>query len=174
MKWIIALITAMALNTALILWGRGNFLAIVLPLIASFWVGLPLFLLSAICLWIALQKKKKKLKAIAAWGIALSLTIFSTVGSMPVGCLVHKRDVRRTQKYCESLIPILEENKKETGAYPTTIDKVMAGREIPGVLLEWRYFSKGTDFRFDIHDNASIGFDTWTYESKKGHWHYWD
>jgi hypothetical protein len=173
MKWIIAIITSLILNAILILWGRGSFLATVISLGASFWIGLPLLILSGVFFSIAARRNSSRLMTISGSGIATSLIIFSTLLTIPIGNRIIGHDVRKAKAFCEALVPQMEQIKSETGSYPHDLSRVLDGQRAPS-LFETRYFHcDGTNFSFTIVDPGTI-MGGWSYDNQRRQWDYWD
>jgi len=173
MKWIIALVTSLALNVLLLLWGRGSFLAVVLLLSTSLWIGLPLLILAGVSFFISSRKQTPRLKTLSGYGITAALIIFSTMLTIPVSSKLVDYDVRRAKDFCEALGPKMERIKAKTGCYPRDLSEVIAG-EHPPHLFEPKWFhSDGTNYSYTIADPGTI-MGGWSYDNQRKHWEYWD
>ncbi len=82
------------------------------------------------------------------------------------------------QAFCESLVPRLEEYKKDTGAYPAQIELILRNvDELPAILLEdynrdsW-YWTNGGEFMlsFRVHADFNSSVVAYYYQSKNGVW----
>jgi len=173
MKWIIAIATSVVLNAFLILWGRGSFLAAIISLGSSFWIGLPVLILSAVFFSIAARKNNPRFMSISTSGIAVAAVIFSTILSIPIGSRLGAHETHKAKAFCEALVPRMEEIRSQTGAYPRDLSNLLDGLRPPS-LFEPKYFHcDGTNFNFTIVDPGSI-IGGWSYESTTKKWHYWD
>jgi hypothetical protein len=173
MKWIIAIAASVVLNAVLILWGRGSFLAAIIALGTSFWIGLPLIILSAVFFSIAARKNSARFTSIAGSGIAAALVIFSTMLSIPIGNKVVDHDVREAKVFCEALVPKMELIREQTGGYPRDISTLLEGIYMPHLFEPRWYHCDGTNFSFTIGDPGTI-MGGWSYDNQRKKWDYWD
>ena len=173
MKWIIAIAATVMLNTILILWGRGSFLAAIIALGASFWIGLPVIIVSAVCFAIAARRNSARLMSIAGSGIAAGLVIFSTLLSIPIGNKFVDHDVHEAKAFCEDLVPKMELIREQTGGYPRDISALLGGIYLPHLFEPRWYHCDGTNFSFTIVDPGTI-MGGWSYDNQRKKWDYWD
>ena len=173
MKWKVAILASVVLNTILLLWGHGTFIAVVLAMATSFWIGLPLLLLSAVGFAIAARKNLVRLKKISACGIVTAFVIFSTLLSIPAGKRILADDLRMAQAFCEELIPIIEQHRNETGSFPQKIVYQIDKQRTPRLIDAQFYQSDGTNYYFIINDPGTImgGFE---FSSDRKEWCPWD
>ena len=173
MKWIIAIATSLILNAILILWGRGSFLATIISLSASFWIGLPLLISSGVFFSIAARKNSARFMTISGSGIVAAFVIFSTMLTILIGSKLVNHDVRKTKAFCEALVPKMEKIKEQTGVYPKDISGVLGGLRPPHLFEPQWYHCDGTNFSFTIADPGTI-MGGWSYDNQRRTWDYWD
>jgi hypothetical protein len=173
MKWIIAIVTCLVLNTILIVWGRGSFLAAVISLGTSFWIGLPLLILSCAFFSIAARKKSTRFMTISSSGIIAALIIFSTMLTIPIGNKIVEHDVSKAKAFCEALAQKMEKVKGKTGLYPKDISGVIEGAPQPHLFKPSWYHCDGTNYSFTIADPGTI-MGGWSYGNQRKTWDYWD
>jgi len=173
MKWIIAIVTCFVLNAILIVWGRGSFLAAVISLGASFWIGLPLLVLSGVVFSIAARKNSTRFMTISGSGIVAALIILSTILTIPIGGTIVEHDVSKAKAFCEALVPEMEDIRDQTGAYPRDISVVLDGLRPPRLFEPRYYHCDGTNFSFTIVDPGNI-MGSWFYDNQREKWFYED
>lgn len=173
MKWKVAILASVVLNTILLLWGHGTFIAVVLAMAISFWIGLPLLLLSAVGVAIAARKNWVRFMNISSCGIATALVIFSTLLSVPAGKRILAHDLRMAQSFCEELIPLIEQHKNETGSFPQKIVAQIDERRPPRLIDAQFYQSDGTNYYFIINDPGTI-MGGYEFSSNRREWCPWD
>lgn len=173
MKWIIAIATSVVLNAFLILWGRGSFLAAIISLGGSLWIGLPSLILSAVFFAMAARKNNTRFMSISTSGIAVAAVIFSTVLSIPIGSKLGAYETRKAKAFYEALVPRMEEIRVQTGHYPRDLSDVLDGLRPPRLFEPMYFHCDGTNFSFTIVDPGSI-MGGWSYDNKNTNWYYWD
>ena len=173
MKWIIAIVTCLVLNAVLLVWGRGNFIAAVISLSASFWIGLPLLILSGVFFSVAARKNNTRFMTISGSGIIAALIIFSTMLTIPTGNKIVDHDVSKAKAFCEALVPKMEKFKDQTGSYPKDISGIIGGTRQPHLFKPEWYHCDGTHFSFMIIDPSSM-MGSWIYEDRNTNWYYCD
>ena len=155
-----------ALAAALVLGflGRGNWLHQVLSLGALVWVGAPLLGVLGFALW--------KRRAGAAW---VSGALLAALGlQLGIGLALLRWDVSQARRYCESLLPILDEIHAERGAYPLKLGDD-ARIPVPGGWFDAdliHYSSDGASFSFDVHNPAEL-FAGYLLHHDRRQWEEW-
>lgn len=177
------LLLALALNAALVFFGRGSFGHAILLAIGVLYVAVPLFALAGVALVITAivaSKQKTALRTFpvfwgAVVGVLLSLVVGSSVLSWPAGYAVGRRDIARAKRFCNELVPLLDAYRTEHGQYPESLAELNHGRRPPLLLRREPSFydSNRETFRFGFVDPAGFlnGFE---FSSKNGRWVEWD
>ena len=171
MKWFVTLLISAFLNAIIVFYGRGSFGAVVFTGVACLWIGLPLILLSAICIGIAKQYKLRRFRTVSAYGLLVALVIASTFISIPAGMRIHEHDIRTAKIFCENLIPKIELIKINTGAYPLDIVELLNENDLPRLFNPGTYQSDGDNFTFKIV-TCMRGGDM--FSSQRREWEPWD
>jgi hypothetical protein len=104
-----------------------------------------------------------------AWGLCcpLVLGVLIAVWQSWVG---HQTTLAKT--FCESLLPVLERTKEQTGHYPLNADVAWwSGKNVPTLIDTNHFFvSDGTNFFFAI--NVPLAMENlWTYSSRNKRWY---
>ncbi len=128
---------------------------------------------------ILLGKRLRYARTFASIFFMLFLVCAPQMLVFPVGWALEKKDVRDAKKYCESLIPRLEEYKEASGCYPRDVDMVIdPSRRLPRLFQDDRLFSgdgfyHGScyGFEFNFEDTGDIfGMCMYHYWSSEGVW----
>lgn len=145
--------------------GRGNWAHQVASLGALLWLGMPLLI--AACVLSFKQHFRNALFCLGVVGvIALQLG---------VGMGILRWDVHRSQQYCESLVPILDEIFLTEHRYPGTLDAEPRLPPPPSWQFDTRlinYYSDGASFEFDV-TNPSELFGGYRYRHDARRWEEW-
>ena len=160
-------IVVAALAVALILgaFGRGNWGHQVVSLGAMLWLGLPLLVLACV-----LTVKRQVPGALLCIGAVVVIALQLGFG---MGFL--HWDIYRSQLYCESLVPVLDEIYLRQRRYPLTLDAEPAIPPPPSWQFDTsliNYFSDGATFSFEVTNPAEI-FGGFTYRHDARHWEEW-
>jgi K+ transporter len=141
--------------------------------VASFFIGLPLFIICVIYLLIANRISNARFINGAWTGITVALVICSTLLSIPIGNRLLDHDIHKAKTFCESLIPLIEQSKTQDAVYPQYITAVLGNRNPPRLLGPSFYWSDGTNFTFVISDPSTLmgGFE---WSSQVRDWHEFD
>lgn len=132
----------------------------------------PMALLSLIVLLISRFFSPSLMRWLATFTQAIVLIILIQVLSLVSGKMVYIYDMRTAQKYCESLIPALEQYKTKHNIYPAELGMLEyePTEPFPALLeLGTFYNSSGDSFRFYLPDPASER-SWYEYASKPRKW----
>jgi len=160
--WIVvALIVALILGAL----GRGDWGHQVVSLGALLWLGLPL--LVAACVLAVKRQVTGALLCIGAGGV-IALQLGFGMGFL-------RWDIYRSQQYCESLVPILDEIYLRQRRYPPTLDAEPALPPPPSWQFDtglMNYYSDGATFSFEVNNPAEI-FGGFIYRHDARQWEEW-
>ena len=158
---------AVALAVAMVLaaLGRGDWGHQVFSLGVLLWLGLPL-LIAACALAVKRQVNGALLCIGAAGFIALQLGF---------GMAFLRWDIYRSQQYCESLVPILDEIYLRQRQYPPALDAEPVLPPPPSWQFDTgliNYYSDGATFSFEVANPAEI-FGGFVYHHDAREWQEW-
>lgn len=156
---------ALILTLALGLLGRGDWLHQVLSLGALLWLGVPLLVTAGFLIF-------KRQTGIALSCVGLAGVIALQLG---VGIGVLHWDIHRSQRYCESLVPILDDIYHSDRRYPLTLAADSRLPPPPSWQFDTElinYYSDGASFAFEITNPAEI-FAGFVYRHDSRHWEEW-
>ncbi len=145
--------------------GRGNWLHQVLSLGVLLWVGIPMLA----CLVFAVVKGQRPLAM-------LSSGVFMLAGfQIAVGMVFLHWDIFASQRYCESLVPVLDLIYAEAGQYPFPLEddhrlNLPRPRFVDRRLIH--YNSDGATFSFEVSNPAEI-FGGYIYSHSDRRWIEW-
>ena len=94
--------------------------------------------------------------------------------SLPIGSMLHQREVVRATDFCEKLRPELERYRQVNGQYPDRLSQIQVRGELPS-LLKGEEFYRVRDgvYEFDFTDPSSL-FAGYHFDSRQGEWYRWD
>lgn len=145
--------------------GRGNWAHQVASLGALLWLGVPL-LIAALVLTVS-RRVRGALYCVGAVGsIALQLGF---------GMAFLSWDIYRSQRYCESLVPILDEIYRVERQYPLTMEAEPLLPAPPPWQFDTgliNYYSNGASFTFEVTNPAEL-FGGFTYRHDARRWEKW-
>lgn len=164
----ILIATAVIVNAALVLFGRGSLLHFVFVSGAMVWVALPAAAIASVLYFVQRPRFARAARRFAA----VTAVCASTAISLVPGRWVLEHDIAQAQAFCEASVPRLDQYRRTHGAYPAEISKVTVGA--PPYLLRAGHFyqSDGRRFAFFFSDPAGImvGF---RFASDKRQWVAW-
>lgn len=160
-------ITAIAavLMLMLGLFGRGNWAHQVFSIGALLWLGIPLLIIAVV---LALKRRI----APAIWCVSAIGVIALQLG---IGMVFLQWDIYRSQRYCESLVPILDEIYRTERRYPKSLVAEPRLPEPPSWQFDTsliNYYSDGKTFAFEVANPAEI-FGGFTYRHDARQWQEW-
>lgn len=145
--------------------GRGTWLHQVVSVSALLWIGFPVLIL----LLAALTRRQFFATFVGAatlWFIGLQL--ISGLGFL-------RWDISVSQRYCESLVPILDAVYSETGQYPLSLagdSRLVSPRPAVFGRSLVNYYSDGATFTFEVTNPAEI-FGGFTFDHDDRRWSEW-
>jgi len=148
----IPIATAVVVNAALVLFGRGSLLQFVFVSGAMVWVALPAAAIASVLYFV----QRPRFARAAGRFAAVTAVCASTGISLVPGGWVLKNDIAQAQAFCEASVPRLDQYQRTHGAYPAEISQVTTGA--PPYLLRAEHFyqSDGRTFAFFFSDPAGI------------------
>lgn len=139
-------------------------------------IALPLSLLAIFFLW---KAKKNSEEVFRNVGITLAVVagiLLLQYLVIPIGKQVSNYQIDKTQQYCESLIPAIEEYKQVNGKYPETLDDFLSPEaEVPALLQKRSFYIKtGDTFNFAFIEPDSYLNITYIYDGNTKTWQVFD
>lgn len=129
------------------LWARGSIGHFIVILIASVVIGLPVLAFGLFATGLRRVWDLRWLMFIQRGAFAVTIVLLIQIASLPAGAWVCAGDVREARRYCDQLIPLIEEQKRVTGRYPVFADELAMKIGPPPHLL------RGVPFYTQTHDN---------------------
>src|SRR5262245_38429059 len=149
----IVILGSILLNAVLVVIGRGSFAHVISVIMLIVYIAVPTTLVALVCLLAARRYQSPTARVIARIAFGLAFALFSTLASLPVGAVILDHDIDVAQRYCESLMPRLEEHKAKHGEYPREIGSITNLPEPPRLIRgESFYSTSGAEFRFSFVD----------------------
>jgi hypothetical protein len=169
---IIAGALALLLNVLLVIFGRGSFLHIVFVFGAVVYIAVP-GVVAGVVFW-RVRQRGPTVRVLAKLAFAVSAVAASTIISGLVGTAVLARDIANAKRYCESLIPKLEQYRSAHGIYPTDLS-ALRDRGVPPRLLrdEDYYHSNGLGYSFSFGDPGGM-MNGFARDQQSANWEEWD
>jgi hypothetical protein len=110
------------------------------------------------------------------WKVILAVVLVTIL--MIVGCATRAwQQDRAAKQFCESLIPRLEQARKQSGSYPTQADPVWwTGQNIPSLIhTQSFYFAHNyNDFGFYFQNDSWIFDNAWEFSGPNRRWFSYD
>lgn len=102
-------------------------------------------------------------------GVVLIPVLF--IGPCAVSAYRHDREAKR---FCESLIPHIEEACAKNGRYPDRVDPTWwEGKNVPSLIRTQRfYFARSDGFGFYFKNDMWVFDNSWEFKSGTGWWSY--
>jgi hypothetical protein len=145
--------------------GRGNWAHQVMSLGALLWLGVPLLVTACV-----LALKHRVGVASLCVGVVAVIALQLGVG---VGFVYW--DIYRSQRYCESLVPILDEIYLAEHRYPLTLEAESRLPPPPSWQFDTgliNFYSDGATFSFEVANPAEI-FAGFVYRHDARRWEEW-
>ena len=164
-KHITRIAIALILTLVLGALGRGDWAHQVVSLGALLWLGAPLLVTACV-----LALKRQAGVALSCVGVVGVIALQLGVG---VGFL--SWDIYRSQRYCESLVPILDEIYLTEHRYPRTLEAEPRLPPPPSWQFDTgliNYYSDGVTFAFEVANPAEI-FAGFIYRHDARRWEEW-
>ena len=102
----------------------------------------------------------------------VGMLVLLTVLSLPIGGFIHQGDIQKAIGYCDSLMPLLQEEKNKTGSYPVDLQGVLKNRARSPYLLSFEnyYLSDGLSFVFSFSERDGVFPHVNLYSSERKKW----
>ncbi len=170
----IFLIWSVLINGALAYFGRGSFSHTLFAIGFVVCIALPVFAIWFV-VFVVLQTIKE------AWPfhrvlLGCAVLAASTVISVPFGNALNHHDIEQAKKYCELLVPRIEDHRVHHGKYPQRLALLGDIPEPPYLLKENPsacYFADDLRYGFTFSDPAEM-MGGWHYDSETRQWKTWD
>jgi len=175
MKWIaVTIFGAICYNATILFFGRGSLLMAYNIIWSYLFVGLPMLAVAGVLIICSRDPSRRGVRVAGLSLFCSSLIVFSSIVYDWLGSYIAHRDMIKAQSFCESLVPIIEANKLETGNYPTNISALFHYQKVP-LLIDTKnfYHSLGPNFTFSIMDQTSM-FGAYYFHSDNREWRYVD
>jgi hypothetical protein len=109
------------------------------------------------------------------WRVLLTMALlpFLLIG----GCaVVAWRKDEAAKKFCESLIPRIEAEKKKTGSYPDSLDASWwKDKKVPSLIdTQSFYFSHLNDYGFHFQNDMWVFDNVWGFRNNGWGWYGYD
>lgn len=168
---ILTCVSSLLLNMGFVLLGRGSFLQVVA-------VGLMLLLALAIgsfgCILYVLSRPPGPMRETAMAVLTTGAVGASCLLSLPIGAMLHQRDVARATDFCEKLRSELERYRQVNGHYPDQLSQIEVREDLPWLLKgEEFYHVRDGAYQFSFTDPSSLlaGYE---FDSRQSEWNHWD
>lgn len=153
-----------------IVWLADPLLLVIFGLAPLLWIGVPIFVGSALFLLIAFLRGRSLRPAllimvtVVGFACAFGLT-------MAANHYVQELAVESAKEYPARVESALEEYRKIHGIYPATLDRLPIKPAIPRLLRSsYGYQSDGSQYSFSFGKPGGL-IDTWDYDSRTKTWH---
>lgn len=161
------------LNVLLTVFGRGGFGCFIIVASLCLYIGLPLLVASAIFYTVAKFKSSGKLKVVSNFCFYSALLLGSSVLSFFSGGVLLDYDISKAKRYCESLVPALDEYKDVNGNYPKSLTRVSDQKKVPRLLRRNSYYSSdGDSFEYFFMDPGGM-MNGFGFSSNDRQWYEW-
>lgn len=164
-KYIIRIVVALVVALILGALGRGDWGHQVVSLGALLWLGLPLLVIACV-----LAVRRHVVGAMLCTGAVGVIALQLGLG---MGFL--SWDIYRSQQYCESLVPVLDEIYLRQRRYPLTLGADPALPAPPSWQFDTdliNFYSDGATFSFEVTNPAEI-FGGFIYRHDARQWEEW-
>ena len=152
---------------------KGTFGHWVFVLGVGMCLGVPLALVLALWLLIALKRTGRVPDGLKATFLSSTIVGSSLLVSLGVGAAIHYWEIREARGYVAKIVPLLEAYQEKHGVYPETLADLSAPRP-PNLLRDSNSYSAGADhFRFEYWDTAGM-MDGYCFDSSNRRWEYFD
>lgn len=114
----------------------------------------------------------------------LSKTVLLTLGCLVAVfvatlalCARWQRQVVEAKRFCETLVPMIQQANAQTGSYPKEIDPTWwTGRLVPSLIRTQDFYlcTDGSMFLLRFRDPAPVMDDIWGFDSREMGWRNYD
>lgn len=132
---------------------------------------LVLTFLAAACYLLSKLCAPAVMRGFSTAALAAAVFVAGLVPTLLVGVYFLTREVARAQDYCESLAPLLDPYRRQTGHYPERIDVVAPPEPLPVLLAGHDFYARDGDsyiLQFQVKDRL-LG-TVRVYEGTSGRW----
>lgn len=157
----VGVLASALLNGVALAAGRGSFIHWFAVMVIATYVGVPALVIGA-CSYF-LRNRFLFAQRLARVAALVAVVSASTLVSLIPGRELVKGDIAAAKKYCESLIPEIDEYQRAHGAYPLDISLIPQSGEVPRLLRGsqsrgefCQYWSDGSEFSFNFGDPRGI------------------
>jgi hypothetical protein len=152
---------------------RGSFGHTITVYAAGFYIGAPLLLFMAIWLLVGFKREHGVPQGLKKMLLAYVVVSGSLVISLGLGRYLHQSEIRATRQYVSSIVPKLDEYRKEHGRYPESLSAFPESPQ-PRLLRDTHGYRVVDDgFRFEYWDSAGM-MDGYCFDSSTREWYYFD
>ena len=170
MRRVFVCAASVAVNLALVAWGRGAIGQIIVISI--------LVQLAFVALFVGFFMRVAPAGVWRhAWPvIAVGVIAGSCLISLPIGSLVNRYEMTRARQFCDGLRPGLDRFRRSNGRYPGQLSELPIKVQPPWLLDGTEFYhleGAGSGYRFSFVDPSRFlaGYD---FDSRRGTWDYWD
>ncbi len=143
-------------------------LVIIFAVDGLIWIGLPLI---AVCLALLLvglytERSIRTALMLLGWSIAI---VFLAMVAIPANAFLQDHAVENAKVYSEKIDGLLEEYRRDHGAYPSSLDQIPSAPPMPRLLRRNDYYSDGETYSLDFQVPGGL-LDRWHYTSETHQW----
>ena len=152
---------------------RGSFGHTITVYAIGFYIGAPVLLFMACWLLFGLVRTRGIPQGLKKIFFGFLVVGGSLVISLSLGRFLHQSEIRATRQYVSSIVPKLEEYRREHGRYPESLTAFPESP--PPRLLRDPHGYRVVDggFRFEYWDSAGM-MDGYCFDSSTREWYYFD
>jgi len=152
---------------------RGSFGHTITIYAVGFYIGAPLFLFMAVWFLFGCKRTDGIPHGLKKMFLGYVIVGGSLVISLGLSRFLHQSEIRATRQYVASIVPKLDEYKREHGRYPESL-AIFPDSRPPRLLQEVHgYRADGDGFRFQYWDSAGM-MDGYCFDSSTREWYYFD
>lgn len=142
---------------------------VVIGAVGLLWIVIPL-LAAAMVFWLyALRKGRSCQPAFMLFRLAAAAVLFFLL-AMPLNQWVFDQEVKAAKACVEEMVPLLEDYRRQHGAWPTSLEQLPTLPPLPWLLRDPHcYRSEGDGYTFSFSQPGGL-IDVWVYESKTQAW----
>ena len=175
-RWWFIGVAALAALAALAAYGALIFYADPLGLFLLAYAGLWLAAFGSVAAWLSqfvIRGRRNAInRAIAAFAWLAGICVVILFSS-PLNSIAQERAVAEAKAYPDRVAPLLEEYRKQHGAYPGSLNELSPCPSIPRLLRPRNgYRSDGNEYWFSFPRPGGM-IDVWGYSSKTHAWRLW-
>lgn len=152
---------------------RGSFGHTITVYATGFYIGAPILLFMAVWLLFGFKRAHGIPLGLKKMFLAYVVVGGSLVISLGLGRFLHQSEISTTRQYVSSIVPKLDEYRREHGRYPESL--AAFPESPPPRLLRDPHGYRAVDdgFRFEYWDSAGM-MDGYCFDSSTREWYYFD